>query len=87
LRPRRSIRKAGLLRVIVLLASVFIATAGAAQAQALSQSSDPFQRIFARLYNYDFRGAHRLLDRQMEADPKNPLVYSVRAIERSPTPR
>ena len=80
LRPRQSIQKAGLLRVIVLLASVFIATAGAAHAQALSQSSDPFQRIFARLYNYDFAGAHSLLDQQMEADPEHPLVYSVRAV-------
>lgn len=80
LRPRQSIQKAGLLRVIVLVASVFIATAGTAHAQALSQSSDPFQRIFARLYNYDFAGAHNLLDQQMETDPENPLVYSVRAI-------
>jgi len=80
LRPQHSVQKAGLVRVIVLLASVFIATAGAAYAQALSQSSDPFQRIFARLYNYDFAGAHSLLDQQMEADPEHPFVYSVRAI-------
>ena len=82
LRRQQSIQKAGLVRVIVLLASVLIATAGAAHAQALSQSSDPFQRIFARLYNYDFAGAHSLLDRQMEADPEHPLVYSVRATDR-----
>jgi hypothetical protein len=80
LRPQQSIQKAGLVRVILLLASIFIATAGAAHAQALSQSSDPFQRIFACIYNYDFPGAHRLLDLQMEADPEHPLVYSVRAI-------
>ena len=80
MRPQQSIQKAGLVRVIVLLASVFIATAGAAHAQALSQSSDPFQRIFACIYNYDFAGAHSLLDQQMEADPEHPLVYSVRAI-------
>ena len=80
LRPQQSIQKAGLLLVILFLASVFIATAGAAHAQALSQSSDPFQRIFARLYNYDFAGANRLLDRQMEADPEHPFVYSVRAV-------
>ena len=69
-----------LVRGIVLLASVFIATAGAAHAQALSQSSDPFQRVFARLYNYDFAGANSLLDQEMEADPESPLVYSVRAV-------
>jgi hypothetical protein len=80
LRPQQSIQKAGLVRVIVVLASVFIATAGAAHARALSQSGDPFQRIFARLYNCDFAGAHSLLDQQMEADPENPLVYSVRAV-------
>jgi hypothetical protein len=80
LRPRQSIPRAGLVRVILLLATAFIVTAGAAHAQALSQSSDPFQRIFARLYNYDFAGAHSLLDRQMEADPEHPLVYSVRAV-------
>jgi hypothetical protein len=80
LRPRQSIQKASLMRVIVLLASVLIATAGAAHAQALSQSSDPFQRIFARLYNCDFAGANRLLDRQMEVDPENPLVYAVRGV-------
>jgi hypothetical protein len=74
LRPQQSIPKASLVQVIVLLASVFIVTAGAAHAQALSQSSDPFQRIFARLYNYDFAGAHSLLARLLLSTDYVPIA-------------
>ncbi len=80
MRLRQTIQKAGVVRMIVLLASVFIATVDAAQALDLSMSSDPFQSIFKRLYNSDFVGAHSLLDRQTEADPENPLVYAIRGV-------
>jgi hypothetical protein len=36
-------------------------------------------RAFARLYNFDFSGAHKVLDQQQSADPAYPLTYSVRA--------
>lgn len=66
-------------RVIVLGVCLLLAAAGAARAQAPAQASDPFKRVFARLYNYDFAGAHVLLDEQLRSDPANPLVHAVRA--------
>ena len=37
-------------------------------------------RVFARLYNVDFRGAQVLLDERARTDPADPLTYSVRAV-------
>lgn len=36
-------------------------------------------RAFARLYNFDFRDAHSILDEHIRADPAYPVTYSVRA--------
>jgi hypothetical protein len=34
---------------------------------------------FDRLYNFDFPGAHRILNRSIEAHPQEPLPYAIRA--------
>jgi hypothetical protein len=36
-------------------------------------------RAFARLYNFDFAGAHAILDEHKRVDPGDPLSYSVSA--------
>jgi len=36
-------------------------------------------RTFTRLYNFDFPGAHAILDEHVRAHPEDPLAYSVRA--------
>jgi hypothetical protein len=35
---------------------------------------------FNRLYNFDFAGAHAILDRQIEATPDSPLPHAVKAV-------
>ena len=45
---------------------------------ALAAPTD-IDAAFQRLYNFDFAGAHRILDGAQKKEPDNPLVYSVRA--------
>jgi len=40
---------------------------------------DPLDRVFARLYNFDFAGGLAILDEMERAEPQNPLVPSTRA--------
>jgi len=40
---------------------------------------DEIDRAFDRLYNFDFPGAHAILNRRVAANPDDPLTYSVRA--------
>jgi hypothetical protein len=40
---------------------------------------DEIDLAFSRLYNFDFRGAHAVLDKHIAAHPEEPLAYSVRA--------
>src|SRR5688572_9410552 len=40
---------------------------------------DEIDRTFSRLYNFDFPGAHRLLDTYISSHPDNPMGYSVRS--------
>lgn len=79
LRPPTTRHRAGTGRVIALGVCLLLAAAGMARAQTPVQASDPFKRVFARLYNYDFAGAHVLLDDQLRSDPANPLVHAIRA--------
>jgi len=44
-----------------------------------TEIADPFEPIFARLYNYDFTAAHSLLDERQRANPADALPYAVRA--------
>ena len=39
----------------------------------------PVQRALARLYNFDFPGANRILDEHMAQHPRDPLGYTFRA--------
>ena len=39
----------------------------------------PIDRAFERLYNFDFAGAHAILDVHMREHPTEPLPYAVRA--------
>jgi hypothetical protein len=39
----------------------------------------PLDDAFARLYNFDFPGAHRILDDYLSKQPSDPLGHSVRA--------
>ncbi|MBI3698595.1 MAG: tetratricopeptide repeat protein [Acidobacteria bacterium] len=42
-------------------------------------AEDEIDRAFARLYNFDFDGAHAILNRHITAHPADPFGYSVRA--------
>lgn len=74
---RDVMRTWALVPTLCLLVAAPAAQAPPAQAPP---APDPIQRVFSRLYNYDFAGAHVLLDAQRQADPNNPLVYSVRGL-------
>jgi len=64
--------------LLASLVCLFLAaSAGPAPAQA-QPDPDPIAQVFARLYNYDFAGAQALLDREIQAHPANPLLYSTR---------
>jgi predicted Zn-dependent protease len=41
--------------------------------------SGPVGQAFVRLYNFDFRGAHAILDGRISHDPQDPLPYAVKA--------
>jgi hypothetical protein len=42
-------------------------------------TSTPVGQAFARMYNFDFPGAHAILDDQIQLDPQRPLPYVVKA--------
>jgi hypothetical protein len=42
-------------------------------------AATPFDQAFDRLYNFDFGGAHALLDAYIAQHPKEPLPYAMRA--------
>jgi hypothetical protein len=62
----------------ILLLSFALLPALAAQAET-STTEPALQHAYARLYNFDFKGAHEILDRQRQADPASPLVPAVQA--------
>jgi hypothetical protein len=39
----------------------------------------PLRPVFERLYNFDFPGAQELVDREIRAEPQNPLPVAVKA--------
>src|SRR6266704_1906451 len=43
------------------------------------QRIDEIDQAFNRLYNFDYPGAHAILNRRVAANPEDPLNYSVRA--------
>jgi predicted Zn-dependent protease len=44
-----------------------------------AEPADPIGQAFARLYNFDFPGAHTILDRHTGSHPEDPMGYSARA--------
>ena len=50
---------------------------GAANARV--DTSTPVGQAIVRMYNFDFPGAHAILDRQIAEDPQIPLAHSVKA--------
>jgi hypothetical protein len=53
------------------------AAATAVQAAPTPQPG-AIDRAFNRLYNYDFAGAHAILDEELLKRPEDPLIYAVR---------
>jgi hypothetical protein len=48
-------------------------------APAYAQNDDiVIDKVFSRLYNFDFTGAHSLLDAHIQSHPEDPLGYSVK---------
>jgi hypothetical protein len=46
---------------------------------APSSTEAALDRAFNRLYNFDFPGAHAILDRHIQSDPDDPLLHGVKA--------
>ncbi len=60
--------------------ALWLALAGSlSAANAKLDTSTPVGQAFARLYNFDFPGAHAILDRQIRSDPQDSLPYAVKA--------
>jgi hypothetical protein len=64
-----------MLQTLILAACVAAAASAAAQPPLRPEGID---RAFARLYSYDFPGAHAVLDEEARVRPDDPLVYAVR---------
>jgi tetratricopeptide (TPR) repeat protein len=62
----------------IFLALILAAWCSAAEPAKLDTST-PVGQAFARMYSLDFQGAHRILDRQIQQEPRDPLLYSVKA--------
>jgi hypothetical protein len=60
----------------IFLGVVFLVLAARASDAAVG---DQIDRAFNRLYNFDFAGSLSILDEAARADPRNPLVPSVKA--------
>jgi hypothetical protein len=58
---------------IIRALTLFVAVAGC------SLAADSFDGVFARLYNFDFNGAHTLLDEHIGTNPQDPLGYAMRS--------
>ena len=67
------------LRLIALLI-VGLSSCGAAQPPTgpSVNTEAALQAAYARLYDFDFKGAHEILDRQRQLDPQSPLVLAVK---------
>ncbi|MGD0200216.1 MAG: hypothetical protein ABSD27_05635 [Bryobacteraceae bacterium] len=65
------------MRCIVPLLGLAVCCVAAEPAKL--DTSTPVGQAFARLYNFDFPGAHAILDRQIRLDPQDPLPYAIKA--------
>jgi len=60
-----------------LPASLFLTCFAALLPEARAQ--EPLDRAFQRLYSFDFKGAHRIVDKEITEEPAEPLNLAVRA--------
>jgi hypothetical protein len=63
------------MKVFCILALATVAAAGQADA---AEAQTAIDGAFNRLYNFDFPGAHAILDKHLKTHPDDPLAYSVR---------
>lgn len=62
------------------LLSICLAAGVASAAQVEKVDNEAaLQRAYNRLYNFDFKGAHEVLDRQRQLDPKEPMLVATKA--------
>ena len=68
------------LRLIALLIVAW-SSCGAAQPRPgpSVDTEAALQAAYARLYDFDFKGAHEILDRQRQLDPQAPMVLAVKS--------
>lgn len=62
------------------LLSIALAAGVASAAQVEKADTETaLKRAYARLYNFDFNGAHEVIDRQRQVDPQQPLLQATNA--------
>lgn len=61
------------------LAAPLVALSAFATLAAADTPGDPIERAFSRLYNFDFSGAHAILEACIADNTADPLPYAVRA--------
>ncbi len=61
-----------------LVAAFALAAALSGSGPNGSSVEAPIERAYERLYNFDFRGTHEVLDTYIAAHPADPLPYAVR---------
>jgi tetratricopeptide (TPR) repeat protein len=61
----------------IIIVLILIADWNAAPACAQNDSTE-VDRAFHRLYNFDFTGAHSIIDAHIQSNPDDPLGYSLR---------
>jgi len=67
------------LRFLFLVFIGLASTVGwAAQAEKIDNET-ALKRAYARLYNFDFKGAQEILDRQRQVDPQAPILVATKA--------
>ncbi|HTM49437.1 MAG TPA: hypothetical protein VL285_12170 [Bryobacteraceae bacterium] len=65
-------------RAIAVFFAVFSLATSASPVRADEKSAD-LDHAFSRLYNFDFPGAHTVLDRRIAIDPSDPIGYAVKS--------
>jgi hypothetical protein len=68
------------LRLIALLIAALSSSGVAQTRQGPSVNTEAaLHAAYARLYDFDFKGAHEILDRQRQLDPQAPLIFAVQS--------
>jgi len=64
--------------IFLLFIGLACTVASAAQVEKIDNET-ALKRAYARLYNFDFKGAQEILDRQRHVDPQAPLLVATKA--------